>query len=448
MGVEAAGATLDPGRGGGRGVSTGLVRPILRVASGNLLEMYDFIVFGFYARAIGTTFFPSRSAFVSLMASLATFWAAFLMRPLGAVVLGGVLDRLGRRAGLLLTLSLMSVGTVAIAATPSYAAIGIAAPSLVVAGRLLQGFSAGAELGGVSVYLAEIAPPGRRGLVTSFQSASQQVAVVFASGLGLLLSHLLPPAALDAWGWRIPFAVGCAIVPVLLLLRRGLVETAAFEAGRAGRPASLAASVAALRTEPAVLVAGTALVATTTVSFYFVTVYTPSFGRNVLHLPPLAGFAATFAVGLLNLLVLPLAGAASDRIGRRPVLFAAASGLLVLSYPVLRFAVDAPSLGRLLGAELVLAFLYATYNGAMVPHLAEIVPARIRASAFSVSYALAVALFGGATPALATLLGHAARDHAAPAFLLSGAALMGLAGAFATGPTRPRHPHRQAARAP
>lgn len=223
------------------------------------------------------------------------------------------------------------------------------------------------------------APPGRRGFVTAFQSASQQVAVVFASALGLLLSRVLPAGALDAWGWRIPFTIGCTIVPFLLLLRRGLAETASFEAGHATRPKSFAASIAALRAEPAILLAGTALVATTTVSFYFVTVYTPSFGRDVLHLPPIAGFAATFAVGLLNLLVLPLAGALSDRMGRRPVLFAAALGLLVLSYPVLRFAVDAPSLG------------------------------------------------------------HADRDGAAPAFLLSGAALLGLAGALGT---RSHHPSR------
>src|SRR5215469_4325843 len=164
---------------------------VLRVTSGNFLEMYDFMVFGYYASAIGQTFFPSTSAFVSLMSSLMTFGAGFLMRPLGAVVLGAYADRYGRRAGLLLTLSLMSLGILSIAGTPGYATIGLAAPLLVFSGRLLQGFSAGMELGGVSVYLAEIAPPGRRGFYVSWQSASQQLAVMFAAALGVALGYLL-----------------------------------------------------------------------------------------------------------------------------------------------------------------------------------------------------------------------------------------------------------------
>ena len=406
-----------------------MVGAVLRVVSGNFLEMYDFLVFGFYAAAIGHAFFPAHDEFVSLMASFATFWAAFLMRPLGAVVLGAVLDRRGRRAGLLLTLGLMSVGTLAVAVAPTFAALPLAPPLLVVSARLLQGFSAGAELGGVSVYLAEIAPPGRRGLLTSFQSASQQVAVIFASALGLVLGSTLGPAALGRWGWRIPFIIGCAIIPAVLLLRRGLAETPAFAAGGEPRPRNVARSLlAAWR----VILAGTGLVATTTVSFYFVTVYTPTYGRTVLHLPALAGFGITLAVGICNLLVLPLSGHVSDRIGRLPVLLVAGFGLLLLPYPLLRVVAAHPDVTRLLAVELVLATLYAAYNGAMVAHLTEIVPPAIRASAFSLSYALAVALFGGATPALSTLLTHATGDRASPGVLVSVAALAGIVGALST----------------
>src|SRR5213075_78179 len=177
---------------------------VVRVSSGNFLEMYDFMVFGYYASAIGNAFFPGGNPFVSLMLSLMTFGAGFLMRPLGAIVLGAYTDHHGRRAGLVLTLSLMSVGILSIACMPGYDTIGLLAPLLVVVGRLLQGFSAGMELGGVSVYLSEIATPGHKGFYVSWQSASQQVAVMFAALLGVVLSSFLPPEKMAAWGWRVP----------------------------------------------------------------------------------------------------------------------------------------------------------------------------------------------------------------------------------------------------
>src|SRR6202045_4868017 len=177
---------------------------VVRVSSGNFLEMYDFMVFGYYASAIGRAFFPNGSPFVSLMLSLMTFGAGFLMRPLGAIVLGAYIDRHGRRAGLILTLGLMSFGTVSIACVPGYLTIGLLAPLLVVVGRLLQGFSAGVELGAVSVYLSEIATPGHNGFYVSWQSASQQVAVMFAALIGVGLHSILSPLQMTLWGWRIP----------------------------------------------------------------------------------------------------------------------------------------------------------------------------------------------------------------------------------------------------
>src|SRR5450432_2918777 len=186
------------------------IRAVIRVTTGNFLEMYDFMVFGYYAAAIGRTFFPKSSEFASLMLSFATFGVGFLIRPLGALVLGSYMDRRGRRAGLMLTLALMSVGTLSIACVPGYAVIGLVAPILVVAGRLLQGFSAGVELGSVSVYLSEIATPRHKGFYVSWQSASQQCAVVFAALLGVMLSSTLTRAQMDAWGWRLPLLVGCA----------------------------------------------------------------------------------------------------------------------------------------------------------------------------------------------------------------------------------------------
>src|SRR5271157_3092595 len=201
---------------------------VIRVSSGNFLEMYDFFVFGYYASAIGKAFFPSGSEFAQLMLAFMTFGAGFLMRPLGGIILGVYIDHHGRRTGLMLTLALMAVGTLSIALVPGYASLGALAPVIVVIGRLIQGFSAGVELGGVSVYLAEIATPGNKGFYVSWQSGSQQVAVAFAGVLGYTLSNWMPPEALQAWGWRIPLIVGCLIIPFIYMIRRTLQETGEF----------------------------------------------------------------------------------------------------------------------------------------------------------------------------------------------------------------------------
>lgn len=212
---------------------------VFRVVSGNFLEMFDFMVYGFYAAAVAKAVFPNDNEYVSLMLSLATFGIGFLMRPLGAIVLGAYIDRHGRRAGLVLSLAIMSVAVALIAFTPTYASIGIAAPVLVLIGRLLQGFSAGAESGGVSVYLSEIATPGNRGFYVSWQSASQQVAVIVAAIIGVTLRGVLTEAQMLAWGWRIPFLIGCLIIPVLFWIRRSMHESEDFAKRARHRRATL-----------------------------------------------------------------------------------------------------------------------------------------------------------------------------------------------------------------
>src|SRR5258707_7866484 len=255
---------------------------VVRVSSGNFLEMYDFMVFGYYATAIGNAFFPSGNPFLSLMLSVMTFGVAFLMRPIGAIVLGPYTDHHGRRAGLILTLTLMSLGIFSIACTPGYATIGLLAPLLVLIGRLLQGFSAGMELGGVSVYLSEIATPGHKGFYVSWQSGSQQVAVMFAALVGVVLSSILPPEKMTAWGWRLRLLLGCGIIPFLFRLRRSLQETDEFVA-RKHRPTT-SEIFRSLTANWAVVEIGTMMVTMNTVSFYMITAYTPTFGSSVLHL--------------------------------------------------------------------------------------------------------------------------------------------------------------------
>lgn len=404
------------------------IKTVLRVTSGNFLEMFDFFLFGIYAPHIAKAFFPSHSEFVSLMSTFMTFAAGFVMRPVGALVLGPYIDRIGRRRGLILTLSLMALGTVLIAFVPGYATLGLAAPLLVLLGRLLQGFSAGAEVGGVSVYLAEMATPGRKGFYVSWQSASQQVAIVAAALLGFGMSKLLPPGAVSAWGWRIPFWLGCLMVPFIFVIRRSLEETAEFQARR--HHPSTREIFRTLAAHWPVVLGGMAMVVMTTVSFYVITVYAPSFGKNVLALSESDSLLVTVAVGVSNFVWLPLSGALSDRIGRRPILVAITSLALLTVYPSLSWLTAGPSFGRMLGVELWLSFLFGSYNGAMIVALTEVVPASVRTAGFSLAYSLATTL-GGSSLAISTWLIHRTGDHAAPGLWMSFAALSGLVATLA-----------------
>jgi len=402
-----------------------MTRTVFRVASGNFLEMYDFMVFGYFSAAIGRAYFPSNSEFASLMFSMTTFAVGFMMRPLGAIVLGAYIDHISRRKGLLLTLALMSVGIFTIACTPGYASIGLLAPLLVVAGRLLQGFSAGMELGGVSVYLSEIATPGHKGFYVSWQSGSQQVAVMFAASIGVALNSWLPPEKMKEWGWRVPLLLGCAIVPFLFRLRKSLAETDEFVARK--RHPSSSEILHSLAQNWRIVLVGTFMVTMTTVSFYMITAYTPTFGSSELHLTSMNSLIVTLCVGASNLFWLPIMGSLSDRIGRRPLLFGCTVLMLITAYPAMLWLTHQPSFSRLLTVELWLSFMYASYNGAMVVHLTEIMPSEVRTSGFALAYSLATAIFGGFTPALSTYLIHVSGNRAIPGLWLSFAAACGLA---------------------
>ncbi|WP_158743786.1 MFS transporter [Acidisphaera sp. L21] len=410
---------------------------VIRVSSGNFLEQYDFFVFGYFAAAIGRTFFPQGNVangdFISLMLALMTFGAGFLMRPIGALVLGAYIDAHGRRAGLILTLALMSVGTLAIAIVPGYATLGLAAPLLVVISRLIQGFSAGVELGGVSVYLAEIATPGNKGFYVAWQSGSQQVAVIFAALLGVALNQTLGSANMQAWGWRIPLLIGCAIIPFLFWLRSSLLETETFLTRK--RHLTAGEIVRSMATNWRIIVLGMAMVIMTTVSFYLITAYTPTFGKQVLKLGDIEVLIVTVCVGVSNLFWLPVSGALSDRIGRRPLLIGTTVLAIVTAYPVMSWLVANPTFGHLLIAELWLSFLYGCYNGAMVVYLTEIMPVEVRTAGFSLAYSLATVI-GGMTPAICTGLIEYFGDKAAPGAWMALAAVVGLGAVLLIGRDR------------
>jgi MFS transporter, MHS family, citrate/tricarballylate:H+ symporter len=404
------------------------VKSVVLVSAGNFLDMYDFMVFGYYAPWIGHAYFPRESEFASLMLTFAVFGAGFLMRPVGAVVLGAYVDRRGRRAGLIMTLALMAVGTLSIACTPGYATLGILAPILVLIGRLLQGFSAGAQVGSASVYLSEIATPGHKGFYVSWQSGSQQMAVVFAALLGITISSHLSPAAFASWGWRLPFFVGCLLIPLLFVLRRSLEETPSFLARK--QQLSTVQLFSSLAKNWKLIAIGTMLVAMTTVAFYLITAYSPTYGNVVLHLKARAGLTVTLCVGIFNFVMLPIMGIVSDRVGRRPLLILCALVTLVTAYPMMLWLVSSPTFATLLGVELWLALLYSGYNGAMVVYLTEIIPVQVRTAGFSLAYSLATAVFGGFTPAICTYFIHLTGNKAIPGLWLSMAAISALIATF------------------
>jgi MFS transporter, MHS family, citrate/tricarballylate:H+ symporter len=389
---------------------------ILRSTSGNFLEQFDFFLFGFYATYISKAFFPTGNEVTELLLTFTTFWLGALMRPVGAIVLGAYLDRVGRRKGLILTLAIMAAGTILIAVTPTYAQIGLAAPIIVLAGRLLQGFSAGVELGGVSIYLFEIATPGNKGFYTSFQSASQQVAIFFAAMIGFGLSSVLPQQALGEWGWRIPFFIGCSIIPFIFVIRRTLEETPEFLAQKK-HPATSEVFRSMLENSGIILL-GMMLVTMTTVTFYFITVYTPTFGKSVLKLSEIDSLLVTLCVAAANFFWLPVGGAISDRVGRKPVLLTIAFLSLVTANPMLTWLVAEPDFTKLLTVELVLSFYFGVYNGAMVASLSEIVPPHVRATGFSLAFSLGVALFGTFTPLVSTWLISQTGNRASPSYWL------------------------------
>jgi MFS family permease len=403
------------------------IKAVLRVSSGNFLEMYDFMIFGYFSAAIGRAYFPAKSEFASLMFSMTTFAVGFMIRPLGAIFLGAYIDHMGRRKGLLVTLALMSVGTLTIALVPGYESIGLFAPIIVVLGRLCQGFSAGVELGGVSVYLSEIATPGHKGFYVSWQSGSQQVAVAFAGVLGYCLSQFMAPQALQAWGWRVPLIIGCLIIPFIYLIRRTLQETDEFAARKHHPPPSEV--YASLVVHWRVIFIGVAMALMTSVSFYTITAYTPTFGKEVLKLTQSDALLVTLCVGLSNLFWLPVMGALSDRIGRRPLLLTFATLALLTAYPAMAWLVKSPSFDKMLLVELWLSFLYASYNGAMVVHLTEIVPSAVRTAGFALAYSLATTV-GGSTPAIVTYLIHQTGNRAMPGGWLSLAAGIALMAAW------------------
>ncbi len=391
---------------------------VAAAAIGNALEWFDFTVYSLFSPMIGKAFFPAGSELASLLLALATFGVGFVLRPVGAIVIGHHADRSGRKAALSLVILLMSVGTAIVAFTPGYATIGVAAPILIVLARLIQGFSVGGEFGGVTALLMESAPPERRGLYASWQFAGQALAALAGSLFGVVLASLLPQAAIESWGWRLPFIFGLMIAPVGLYLRAGMAETEAFlRVGKSTHPPLLEiwqryrGSVAI---SFGLTILGTAVV-------YLVVFYMPTYATKLLGIQARAAFLSATVSALLYSLINPLAGRLSDAIGRTKLVMAAALALTIIAFPLYRLLTLHPDGMTLLAVQGLLASLLALFAGPSAALIGELFPPEVRSTGISIGYNIAVPIFGGFAPYFVTRLDTG--DHLAPAWYLIACAL-------------------------
>jgi len=394
------------------------VRHVAAAVVGNALECYDFIVYSYFAVQIGRAFFPTHTAFASLMLSLATFGAGFISRPLGAVVIGRLGDQVGRKPAMLLSFALMGVSMLAMAFTPTFAQIGLAAPLMLLAARLTQGFAMGGDIGSTTTFLLEASPAGRRGFNTAWQLATQGVATVVSGLVGLSITHLFGAAGLQAWGWRAAFLLGALILPFGLILRRGLPETL---------ETSAATPVRELLSRHGRLIGLAFLIIGNINVSYYVLGYMTTYAVTTLRMAPAAAFGAPIVFGLCTLIFSLAGGAWSDRIGRKPVMIWPRVALLLAAYPAFFLLARNRDPATLLAVTALLAALSQMAGAGALVAVTEALPRQARCLALSVIYAGAAAVFGGVTqPALAWLL-HNTPGGLAPAYLLMAVSVIGVA---------------------
>jgi len=397
-------------------------RLIVAATIGNVFEWFDFVVYGFFAVTLAEVFFPTGNPTVSLLVTFGAFGLAYLVRPLGAIVVGGYTDRAGRKAGLLLSMALMMIGTTLMAVTPGYATIGLAAPIIITLARLLQGFSVGGEFGSAVSFLAEHGG-GRRGFSASWQFATGGIITVIASAFGVALTSLLTHDQLVDWGWRIPYLFGMLIGPAGLYVRAKVVDTPEFLA--AEKPETMPIKDV-LRQHPlAVLLAlGISIISN---SSFYILAYIPTYGVKTLHLPQSIGFTATLVGGIILAIGCPLAGLWSDKMSRRPQLMVVACWLFVLtSYPAFYLMAAWPSLATCIIAVGWLQLVKAGYSGVLPSVLSEQFPVETRAIGVSLGFSTAVSIFGGLAPLVATWLIAATGDSLSPSYYLIFTALLSL----------------------
>jgi len=393
-------------------------RQALAIAVGNGLEFYDFVTYAFFATQIGHTFFPSKTPGLSLLSSLATFGVGFLTRPLGAIVIGRLGDRAGRKPAMMLSLCLIGVAITGLSLTPSYAAIGTLAPILVIGFRLLQGFALGGEVGPSTAFLLEAAPASRRGLYASLQATSADSAALAAGVVGVVLASTLTGAQLDAWGWRVAQLLGVCIIPFAFVIRRTLSET--LTVSTAADPGNISA-----KAYIGVFFLGVVMLSAATTNNY-VLEYMTTYASNTLGMPAAISFGATAAIGGSGLICDTLGGWLSDRFGRKPVMIIPWLALIVTVYPSF-WVLDRLRTGTaLLAVSALLNGIQTLSSATIIVAITESLPKRVRSGAFALIYALAISVFGGSTQFLVAWIIHLTGNPLAPAWYMLGAVTIGL----------------------
>jgi MHS family proline/betaine transporter-like MFS transporter len=412
--AHAEGSDIAPSRG------KNVTRLVVATSLGNALEWFDISVYAYFAVYLSKAFFPTEDSTTSLLLTFGTFALTFLARPVGGVLLGTYADRYGRKASLLLSIVMMTFGTLAVGCMPTYAQIGLLAPLLVIVARLVQGFSAGGEFGSSTAFLVEHMP-GKRGFVASWQFASQGMSSFLGAGFGLLLSSTLSEADMQSWGWRVPFLFGVLIGPVGLYIRSKIDDATAPPADKNDTPVRNVFMEQKLRVLLAVGVIATAT------SVNYLIIYMPTYVVKALHLSPVIGYLAAFAVGIAGMTLNPVAGVISDRVGRTRYMIVMGVLLLLAIFPVYLVLAGKPSGAIIVLAVLLLGSLKALYLGASAALMSELFPASTRATGLGLSYNIGVTAFGGSGPAIATWLGSfAVIGDLAPGYYLTAVCLFSL----------------------
>ncbi|MFE0541382.1 glycine betaine/L-proline transporter ProP [Streptomyces sp. NPDC058891] len=404
-----------------------LVRRAVKAAAlGNAMEWFDFGVYSYIAVTLGKVFFPSGSPTAQLLSTFGAFAAAFLVRPLGGTVFGPLGDRVGRQKVLALTMIMMAAGTFAIGLIPSYATIGVGAPVLLLAARLVQGFSTGGEYAGASTFIAEYAPDKRRGFFGSWLEFGTLAGYIGGAGLVTLLTALLSSDDLMAWGWRIPFLIAGPMGIIGLYLRMRLEETPAFaaevEKAEAARPRVPLREMITGQWKALLLCMGLVLVFN--VTDYMLLSYMPSYLTSELKYDETHGLLVVLGVMALMMVVQPFAGALTDRIGRRPLIAAGCAGFLFLSVPAVLLIRQGGLLAVALGMG-ALGLLLVCFTAAMPAALPALFPTRVRYGSLSIGFNVSVSLFGGTTPLVVTALIGATGNMMMPAYYMMAAAVIG-----------------------
>ena len=408
------------------------VQPVLSkkgvtaVVIGNAMEFYDFICYASFATYIAGAYFPSDSELVRMMLTLMAFGLGFVTRPLGGFVIGALGDRVGRKPAMLLTVGMIALGTLGIAATPTYASIGMAAPIIVVICRLLQGLALGGEVGPSTACLIESAPERSRGLYSSWQLAGQGMALAFGGLVGVTLALVLTGEQLANGGWRVPFYIGLLVLPVAIMIRRQLPETISSEE-RETSNSKLFRTIFVDYWKITVLAILTIAAATTST---YIGSYMTTYAIRTLHLPASIALGATIMAGSATIAGSLIGGWLSDRYGRKPIMIVPRIGTLLVIYPAFAYLVNHPALGSLLAVTGVLSLLTALSGAAGIVLIPELMPKRYRSTIIAVTYAIGVTIFGGVTQPMVTLLIAVTENPLAPALYVMAVSVLSLAAMF------------------